>query len=300
MPLSHLTYYHADVFTRRALSGNGLAVFPVNGELSSTLMQRLTQEMRQFESIFLMPADSPNRRRARIFTMEEELDFAGHPVLGAATVLHYLHQNAQPSYQWELILPAKTVKVTSEKHVAWYTATMDQPVLGSVLSNEESIPFIRALNLSLENVDDAYPLRVISTGLPYLIVPVRNYLERARIIHPEFEKLLSTVGAKFVYVFDVHAREGRTWDNAGLTEDIATGSAAGPAGVYLVNHQLAAYDEPITLQQGRFAGRPSRMAVRIASRGDTGPSVLVSGEVCVVARGEFLPCQYRVEPRSGC
>lgn len=68
-------------------------------------MLRLTQEMRQFESIFLTSTDRPSTYHARIFTMEEELGFAGHPVLRAASVLHYLHARNQTDADWSLILP---------------------------------------------------------------------------------------------------------------------------------------------------------------------------------------------------
>jgi len=94
--------------------------------------------------------------------------------------------------------------------------------------------------------------------------------------------LLATIGAKFVYVLDVERREGRTWDNDGRVEDIATGSAAGPAGAYLVAHGLASHDEVITLAQGRFLGRPSELHAIV--RGDRA-GVIVRGRVCLVGGG---------------
>ena len=83
-----LNYRHVDVFSRELMSGNGLTVFQTKTELPPVLMQAITREMRQFESIFLVTTADPRVVRARVFTMEEELDFAGHPVLGAAAVLH--------------------------------------------------------------------------------------------------------------------------------------------------------------------------------------------------------------------
>ena len=80
------------------------------------------------------------------------------------------------------------------------------------------------------------------------------------------------------------AREGRTWDNAGLVEDIATGSAAGPVGAYLAQHGAAAPGELITLKQGRFVGRPSKITVQANAAGD----IMVSGGVVVLARGQLL------------
>ena len=85
--LHGLAFRHVDVFSDQPLSGNGLSVFWDASALTPDLMQRITQEMRQFESIFLTQTEDASTYRARIFTMEEELDFAGHPILGAAGVL---------------------------------------------------------------------------------------------------------------------------------------------------------------------------------------------------------------------
>jgi predicted PhzF superfamily epimerase YddE/YHI9 len=121
-------------------------------------------------------------------------------------------------------------------------------------------------------------------------------LERAAIVQPGFEALLATIGAKFVYVLHVTTREGRTWDNDGRVEDVATGSAAGPAAAYLVRHGLASPNEEITLHQGRFLGRPSELRVRVeGAAGDAGDAgdageiaaVYVTGDVRMVARGVF-------------
>jgi PhzF family phenazine biosynthesis protein len=128
---------------------------------------------------------------------------------------------------------------------------------------------------------------VISTGLPYLIVPLRAGLTEARIVHPRFGDLLAQIGAQFVYVLDVGAIEGRTWDNDGRVEDIATGSAAGPVGAYLVRHGHAQPGTEIVIHQGRFVGRPSEIAVRVDGETDAIRSVLVRGDVRMVASGRF-------------
>jgi len=287
--LPGLLYYQVDVFTHEALAGNGLSVFLPESPLPARAMQRLAVEMRQFESIFLTP-DGPGRRyEARIFTMEEELDFAGHPLLGAAGLLHHLHAAKQPDADWTLMLGTRAVALGTtrlEGSPATYDARMNQgkATLQPPLGRAESQPFLAALNLDAAQLDIRFPLQVVSTGLPYLLVPAAGGLDRARIVHPAFEALLATVGAKFAYVLDVAAREGRTWDNAGLVEDIATGSAAGPAGAYLLQHGAASAGDVITLKQGRFAGRPSKITVQADAAGD----IMVSGGVVVLARGQFL------------
>ena len=113
-------------------------------------------------------------------------------------------------------------------------ATFEDPHDGS-----SAAEFLSVLGLGSAYRRDL-PVQVLSTGLPYLIVPVTPAgLEKACIGVGDFESRLLGVGAKFVYVFDPENREGRTWDNSGGVEDVATGSA-GPAAAYLQQHGLIA------------------------------------------------------------
>jgi len=293
--LQGLEYRHVDVFTREALSGNGLIVFPEAEGLAPATMQRITREMRQFESIFLVPTQEAHRVGARVFTMEEELPFAGHPVLGAACVLHerlYYVGDAGEREAWTLELPVGQSQVSTIRHAEGYEATMNQgrPVFGATLGGETTREMLAALNLEESDLYPGLPLEVVSTGLPYLLAPLADRLDRAAIVRPGFEALLASVGAKFVYVLHVPTREGRTWDNDGRVEDVATGSAAGPVGAYLVRHGLASPNAEITLHQGRFLGRPSELRVRVeGAAGDDREiaAVYVTGDVRMVARGVF-------------
>src|SRR5215217_7861153 len=99
-----LQYRQVDVFASAPLSGNGLSVVITDEPLASGLMQELTCELRQFETIFLTPTADADAFSARVFTMEEELPFAGHPAIGAAAVLH--EQAGGTEHSWRLQLPA--------------------------------------------------------------------------------------------------------------------------------------------------------------------------------------------------
>ncbi len=285
MTLRTLPFSLVDVFTHVPLSGNGLSVFLLDDELPAFALQRITQEMRQFETIFLRRIDGTARFDTRIFTMEEELPFAGHPVIGAAALLHSQLFSTDDLVTLEFVMPDRSIYATSRRKDTSYFAEMDQGVatIEPPLPATKNEAFLKALNLSISDLSSDLPLQVISTGLPYLIVPIRSNLDRARIIVPDFEALLATVGAKFVYVFDVDQREGRTWDNDGRVEDIATGSAAGPTAVYLVAHRLAATGESLVFAQGRFLNRPSELHATV--RGSSELSVSVRGQVCFVGSG---------------
>jgi trans-2,3-dihydro-3-hydroxyanthranilate isomerase len=281
-----LGYRHVDVFSRCALQGNGLVVVLDAENLSPAAMQALTREVRQFETAFLTGVDLPGRSaRLRIFTEDEELDFAGHPVLGAAAVLHTLLPAPEAEESWDLAIAQRRVETRTRGAAGWVDAAMDQgvPQLGPPIAGELVEAYRDALNLVHGQLHPALPMQVISTGLPYLIVPVQSGLDRARISHPGFERLLGASGAKFVYVLDPDRPEGRTWDNAGRVEDVATGSAAGPAAAYLMHHGVHPSGEPLLIHQGQFTGRPSTIEVRP----DPDGRLWVGGPVAPVAAGRF-------------
>lgn len=277
---------HVDVFSRHPYRGDGLTVFPEADGLRGAQMLAITREMRQFESIFLLAGADAGGPAARIFTEDEELDFAGHPVLGAAAVLHHQGEAGETALL-DLRLNQGPVRVTTRRCGDWYQATMDQGIarFGPPLAAADALAIASALGLTSNDLRPDAAVQMVSTGLDYIIVAVRSGFQRSGIDHPRFEELLASAGGKFVYVLDPDAREGRTWDNAGRVEDIATGSAAGPAGAYLAAHGLADPSAEIVINQGRFVGRPSQMGVRVER--DTGGDwrVSVAGGVAPVGEG---------------
>lgn len=278
-----MEYWQVDVFAERVLAGNGLAVFPDCSGLSSTAMQELTRELRQFESIFLAPLDAPNAFSARVFTVEEELPFAGHPILGAAALLHHLH-GGRSDADWLLHLTEKQVRIATRRQGKGFYAEMDQgpAVFGQVVDDAAADAFADAFG---SERDRRYPAQVVSTGLPYLLLPVTAAGLAVAKQRESLDDALAGIGAAFVFLMDVDAREGRTWDPLGVVEDIATGSAAGPVAAWRVAQGLERADQPFTLAQGRFLGRPSRLDVCVTSAGN----VRVGGEVQLLAQARLLP-----------
>lgn len=283
-----LPYRHVDVFAARPFAGNGLAVFPEARGLPASLMQQLARELNQFEAIFLEMDPVSRRVRARIFTVDEELPFAGHPVLGAAAVAHDALLSAEPRVAWTFVLGSRELVVESRRAPHGFTARMDQGAahFRPPLDAAEAAPFLEALGITATDAHPTLPLQVVTTGLPYLLVPVRAGFGEARIRGPGFEARLAAVGAKFVYLLDPEGPEGRTWDNLGLVEDVATGSAAGPAGAYLVRHGIRPAGTVITIHQGARAGRPSELRVTV-QQGATALVVALEGDVVPVAQGTF-------------
>jgi PhzF family phenazine biosynthesis protein len=283
--LRTLPFWLVDVFAREPLSGNGLSVFLLDEDLPTHAMQSITREMRQFETIFLRRIEQSTRFNARIFTMEEELPFAGHPVIGAAALIHSELFSKQDVARLEFAVRDRSINVVSRRQGKSYIAEMDQGVatVEPPISAAMNETFLKALNLSMSDLAPDLPLQVVSTGLPYLVVPINSNLEHAQIVVADFEALLETVGAKFVYVLQIDRLEGRTWDNDGRVEDIATGSAAGPAAAYLVTHKRASTGDSLVLAQGRFLNRPSELYAFV--QGGSELSVTIKGQVCFVGSG---------------
>jgi PhzF family phenazine biosynthesis protein len=278
-------FHLVDVFAPGPYNGNSVTVFVDPPPLSGEQMLRITQEMRHFESIFLFPTDrGPRAWDARVFDLVEELGFAGHPVLGAAAVLHSL-LGEQQSDEWQFRLSARPAQATTRRKAPGrYDALLDQgrpEFLGSSADAERSAWF----SLQPTDLYAGLPLEVVSTGLSYLIVPVRGgVLTRARITGNLTEDLRA-LGADYAYLLDVDSLEGRHWNNDGSAEDVATGSAAGCVAAYLCRHGRIRAGDTTTLRQGRSVGRPSELTITATGGSEDVQSVTVGGPVVLLGTG---------------
>jgi trans-2,3-dihydro-3-hydroxyanthranilate isomerase len=282
--LVSLAYSHVDVFSRTPFGGNSLPVFPDAPDLSAEQMLCVTQEMRHFEAIFLQSTDRPDTVRARIFDLFDELPFAGHPIIGAAAVLHQ-RSGAVGTQSWRFQLPSKTVQITTEVTTGRYSGWLDQGTPEFLGSTDDRGQVAAAFNLATDDLAADLPMEVVSTGLRYLIVPVRpGALARARISH-DITELLRGVGAQFAVLLDESAVEVRHWNNDGIIEDVATGSAAGTIGAYRLRHGLVRSGETFILHQGQFTGRPSNLRVLPEGSANCVDTVKVGGDVSFVGHG---------------
>ncbi len=285
-----MKYFHVDVFSKEPMKGNGLTVVFPQKNIDDRVMLKITQEFRQFETVFVFP-EKKGSHPVRIFTVEEELAFAGHPLVGAAAVIHHQMSTSGVNQDISLALSGRRVSLKSEKNNNSYRVIMNQgkPLFINTLEKSAYMDILSALNLTTDDLHPGYPVEVVSTGLPYLLLPLDRCVDRVKIKTDDFEKLLSEVNAKFVYVFDTETLECRTWDNSGLVEDVATGSAAGPLCAYLVKNGFRSYDERILVNQGKFVQRPGVITGRVSK--DTG-EVFIEGDVAFFAQGEVFYKSY--------
>ncbi len=279
-----LEYRHVDVFSQSPYGGNSLPVFLDGRGVTAAQMLSITKELRHFEAIFLEPQPEPGTVGARVFDLFQELPFAGHPLIGAAAALHDA-SGRDPECTWNFVLPAKRVSVVTQRTATGYFGVLDQGAPENFGPIGDGGWVAGSFSLEPEDLCADLPMEVISTGLRYLIVPVvPGALQRARVAG-DLSARLRSVNAEFAVLFDESSLEIRHWNNDGLLEDVATGSAAGTIGSYRLRKGLARAGEIFVLNQGRFVGRPSRLHVQPQGAPDQVENVRVGGDVTLVGRG---------------
>ena len=274
-------YVLADVFTGRPLAGNQLAVFTDARDLDELTMQALALELGLSESVFVLPPREGGTVRIRIFTPRNEIQFAGHPCLGAAFVLGAPLQLGVIALETgNGIVPVELERDESGRIVF---GRMTQPV-PTVAPYERAEEMLAALGVAGSEL----PIEVYDNGVrhAYVVLPTKSDVAALR---PDMNALLDLdlVGALAC------AGSGASWKVRmfspldGVGEDAATGSAAGPLACHVGRHGVVPWGEEIEIEQGTEIGRPSALYARATGSGDEIESVEVGGSAVVVARGEF-------------
>jgi trans-2,3-dihydro-3-hydroxyanthranilate isomerase len=288
-------YQWCDVFTTKALEGNQLAVFTDAAGLSDDEMQAIAREMNLSETTFVLRRDAETERRrgvrVRIFTTLEELPFAGHPTLGTATVIRETLPEYANAGRIELDLNAGRIGVTFGDDGSSGGATygvMEQ--LDAVFgATHEAAAIAPVLGLQAGDFADDAP-QTVSTGVPFCIAVLRSIeaLGRLRLDVAASERYVKDSDTQFFYAL---ARDGEGW-RARMQfyngEDPATGSAAGCAISYLVQHGLCAPGQRLHLRQGIEMGRPSDLYLSAKVIGGKVSEVRVGGSTLRVAKGHLF------------
>ena len=285
-----------DVFTSNPLEGNSLAVFSDARGLTDAGMQAIAKEMNLSETTFVFPRDPEIERergvRVRIFTVEEELPFAGHPTLGTAFALRG-NTNA-PEIVLELNVGKVPVRFEQNDGVFGEMAQKD-PAFG-LIHDRETVAGVTGL--APDDFDSALPIQTVSTGLPFTIAPLKSLavIQKLRIDAQRASEYLEKSDGKFFYFVTRETVDPAAGLHARMIfyngEDPATGSAAGCTAAWMVQHQVAAPDERVLIEQGIEMRRPSRIFVRASLQKESGDNrvvnVRVGGNAVEIIRGEFF------------
>ncbi len=285
-------YLKLDVFSARPLEGNQLAVFTDARGLRDAEMQALAREMNLSETTFVLPRPAATQARegakVRIFTVDEELEFAGHPTLGTAFALRKRNQ-----HEVVLNLGVGRIPVRFGELDGRIFGEMQQrdPVMGSF---HDKAAVAMAVGLDLAEIHPDLPIQTVSTGVPFAIVPVRT-LESIRNLNTTWKNMaayLQSTDAHFLYFVTSETVDPKARLHARMIfyngEDPATGSAAGCCAAWMVQHGVAAPDERVLIEQGLEIHRPSRIFVRASHTGNGVVNVRVGGNVVAVMRGEVF------------
>ena len=294
-------FVQLDVFTQTPLAGNPLAIFTDARGLNDAEMQALAREMNLSETTFILPRDAATEARegkkVRIFTVEAELPFAGHPTLGTALYL-YASESTKPA---EITLDLKAGKIPvrftansgntgGDRVDGQVFGEMRQrdPEFGTPLSRDD---VARVIGIAVDEIPSEWPIQPVSTGLTFTIVPFRNRqtLSDLKFSYIQAAEFLKKTGVNFFYFLCPERREGQLKARARMFfyggEDPATGSAAGCAASWMVQHGVAKTDEQVVIRQGVECRRPSEMHVRATREGGRVSNVRVGGYAVEILRG---------------
>ena len=262
--------------------------------LSDQEMLKIAQEMNYSETTFICDSEPDNGGYpVRIFTPKRELPFAGHPTLGTAYII------SEEIIKTDVIqvilnlavgqIPVNWKPEESGKKILWMR--QNSPEFTHIYDHKLLAP---VLNLELSDFDPDYPIQEVSTGIPFIIVPLKTQsaLRKAKVNLEYYTELIKRTMAKEIFIFcpETHHPENQLCARMfapalGITEDPATGSANGCLAGYLSHYRYFGSDQVnIRVEQGYEIDRPSLLLLKAEKIGDL-IQVEVGGNVIKVAEG---------------
>jgi trans-2,3-dihydro-3-hydroxyanthranilate isomerase len=291
-----------DVFTSRPFGGNQLAVFTDGAAISASEMQELAHEMNFSESTFVMPPDSSGARRVRIFTPKHEMSMAGHPTVGTTWVLATRGDIALDSANVDatLILGIGPVTVTIEStggkpDFVWMAHR--EPEFGATRDDRGRIA--EALGITAADIRDDLPIQTVSTGVPFIFVPLRSLDALAKCaVNAMALAALFKPGEPILPIYMFVANESGEFaprsrmfaPHDGVPEDPATGGASAPFGAYAAAYGLIkpAPRTSFLIQQGVEMGRPSEIRVEVTRKESSALAIRIGGRCAIVGEGTMF------------
>lgn len=289
-----LTFYVVDVFAIEKYTGNQLAVFLPTEPISADLMQKIAREINFSETTFITSSeDYKQGYDVRIFTPAQELPFAGHPTLGTA----YVIQKAlikSPVEVVNLNLKVGQIPVTWDRTYEALWMRQNPPIFSQQFLAQD---LATILNIAVEEIDLRFPIQEVSTGVPFILVPLKTHttLRNCRVNREQYFQFVEKTQAKSICVFcpETYFSENQLSvrvfaDYLGVPEDPATGSANGCLAAYLVEYRYFEEERVnVRVEQGYEMGRPSLLLLK-SSKNQNMIEVNVGGKVVLVGKGEFV------------
>jgi trans-2,3-dihydro-3-hydroxyanthranilate isomerase len=296
--LNEVPFFIVDAFTQTPYRGNPAGVVLTQQTLTNEQMQAIAREL-HLETAFATPlSDGTADFQVAYFTGTARVPLCGHDTIALAVVLAQTGRIPSSGK----VRFATDVGILSISTASDASVTMDQapPIYGPLCDPAGAA---EALGLPVSEIAETYlPVQIISTGTPFLIVPVhhRSALDKLDLDMStlnQYGKSLSAADLGF-YVWtsetlnvDAQIYARCFFPAIGLPEDPVTGTASGAVGAYLARHgQLLSEAEGVlTLktEQGYAMGRPGNVSVRLEMRGSEVARVQVGGYAVVVGEGRL-------------
>lgn len=292
-----LPFYIVDVFAISKYTGNQLAVFTDAQTLTTEEMQSIAREINFSETTFILSQQPENHGYpVRIFTPKRELPFAGHPTIGTAFILQQkIIRQLVSRVSLNLPIGQIPVDISYQEDLIDLLWMSQRPPTSHEFFNPEEVAAM--LNISVDDIDDRFPIQSVSTGVDFVIVPLKTQqsLQACLVDIQKCKELTKNTEVKGVVVFcpETHNPENdlcvRVFAPAlGIVEDPATGSANGCLAAYLIQYDYFAQPSiDLKVEQGYEINRPSLLLLK-ALRNQEVIQVFVGGKVIMVAQGEFV------------
>ncbi len=299
-----LRYHLIDVFTNQPFGGNQLAVFTNGRGVDSVLMQKIAAELNLSETTFVLPPqDDANDFRVRIFTPATEMPIAGHPSVGTAFVLAREQMIDTSGPQQTILFEEGVGVIPMELELQagqpdFIRMTQPLPEFGSIFADHKTIAQLLSINPA--GIDANYPLQVVSCGVPFLFVPIKDLatIRQIKVRQDVWEAILKDYETPHIFVFtqETETEEGTVHSRMfapalGIAEDPATGVASGPLGSYLVQYGLVSTSNGqvhILSEQGFEINRPSFIYIDITQQNNQITNVSIKGQCVAIGEGEIV------------
>jgi trans-2,3-dihydro-3-hydroxyanthranilate isomerase len=280
--VSRFRYVIADVFTDTKLQGNQVAVFTDAREIPEEKLQLIAREMNLSETVFVYKPEGEGHARIRIFTPMIEMPFAGHPTLGTAFILSGPLQSDEIRLETGMGMVPVRLERDDSGRIVFGRMEQPLPAIEPYPDDEELLDI-----LGIERSE--LPIELYDNGVRHVCVCLGSE-EEVAALRPDLNRLAEQSVA---LCFNCFAGEGLRWKTrmfapgGGVTEDPATGSAAGPLALHLARHGRIEFGDEIEISQGVEIGRPSTLFARVEGSADDVQRVEVGGSAVTVARGEL-------------
>ena len=281
-------FVRVDVFTKKPFGGNPLAVFPDAKGLTPREMQLLCMEMNLSETTFVVPPTKGKGAdfRVRIFVPDREIPYAGHPTLGTFFVLakegRIRLTPPVTTVKMESLAGVLPVEIHSSGHkISKVVTVQNRPEFGKIYRDNELDVIAEAVSLDRSDLSEKAPAQLVSTGLPWVILPVKDrkavekssgsaagFVEAAKLMPKDVADIYVTCLDPVEKASTTHSR-GFSLVNKNIVEDPATGSASGCLGAFLVHWNLVKVMPTTRMvnEQGYEIGRKSRIEMTVGTKG---------------------------------